>query len=276
MSGPLARLLMAIVCVGALLSSPSEAAACATTYATGWSTGDGARVVGSCATVQVQSPVADAVRKATTDSGTSTSTIPAPAEPQQRPVQKSCDDLIQNCPVIPEPTTAAAPPAPGAPPAITTAILREAATSLTLPPPDPQLGPDPTANPWGVVAVGYPLWLWTPGPDTVAAGVTAQGITVGLTARRTTTTFDMGDGTTLQCTTTTPYPGPTTPPTESPTCGYRYLRLPAQPGAGYTLRTTTHWTVTWTALGQTGSFPMTRAATRHLDVAEIQSLITAR
>lgn len=270
------RMMLVAALILGLLVAPATAHACENGLSSVIHDATGAAVSASCGGTVTQSPVADAVRKATTDSGTSTSTIPAPAEPQQRPVQKSCDDLIQNCPVIPEPTTAAAPPAPGAPPAITTAILREAATSLTLPPPDPQLGPDPTANPWGVVAVGYPLWLWTPGPDTVAAGVTAQGITVGLTARRTTTTFDMGDGTTLQCTTTTPYPGPTTPPTESPTCGYRYLRLPAQPGAGYTLRTTTHWTVTWTALGQTGSFPMTRAATRHLDVAEIQSLITAR
>jgi hypothetical protein len=215
------------------------------------------------------------LKKSRNDKGISTHAIPTPVLIPKL-IEKSCNDLIDNCPTIPEPTTPPTPPPPGAPPAITTTVLREAATRITLPTPTPAIGPDPSANPWHIVAIGYPIWLWTPGPDTVTSTVTTQGITVSITAHRTATTFDMGDTTTLRCTTMTPYPGPTTPPAESPTCGHRYQQLPTTEGAGYTIHATSHWTVTWTALGQTGTFTMTRSATRHIDVAEIHTVVTAR
>ena len=240
----------------------------------------GASIAVQCVTVTTTGAVADATRKTQNDRGVSTNNIPKPKVPISIPAenQRTCDDLIVNCPTIPEPAAPATPaaPAPGAPPAVTTAVLREAAAKITLPAVQPQIGPDPSVNKWGIVAVGYPIWLWTPGTDRVASTVTAQGITVSIDARRTATTFAMGDGTTVRCTTMTPYPGPSNPPVESPTCGYRYPKLPATPGAGYDIRATTAWTVTWSALGQTGTFTMTRAATRHIDVAEIQSVITAR
>lgn len=239
----------------------------------------GASIKAQCTTVEVRGPIADQLKKSRGDSGVSTNYIPKVKEPVIPQVaEKTCDDLVQNCPAITDPPTPATPAsaAPGAPPAVTPAVLREAAARITLPTVEPKIGPDPSVNKWGIVAVGYPIWLWTPGADRVTSTVTAQGITVSIDARRTATTFDMGDGTSIRCAAMTPYPGPSNPPAESPTCGHRYQKLPATPGAGYDIRATTHWTVTWSALGQTGTFTMTRAATRHIDVAEIQSVITAR
>ncbi len=275
------KMLLSLVVVVASLTGPTPAHACGTTRVGAWETSDGAEMNATCGTTNVVvKPAADAPGRTRNDKGVSTNNIPKPKVPISIPAenQRTCDDLIVNCPTIPEPAAPATPaaPAPGAPPAVTTAVLREAAASITLPAVQPQIGPDPSVNKWGIVAVGYPIWLWTPGTDRVASTVTAQGITVSIDARRTATTFAMGDGTTVRCTTMTPYPGPSNPPVESPTCGYRYPKLPATPGAGYDIRATTEWTVTWSALGQTGTFTMTRAATRHIDVAEIQSVITAR
>ncbi len=255
------------------------ASACSEVLVGNWALGSSAGVTASCGAAQVTSTVADGVRKTRNDPGASTNYIPQSKEPAiPAPMQKSCDDTVQNCPTILEPSAPAtpAPATAGAPPVVTAAVLREAAASIVLPVVEPKVGPDPSLNPWGIVAIGYPIWLWTPGTDRVSSTVTAQGITVSIDARRTSTSFNMGDGTTIICNIMTPYPGPSNPPAESPTCGYRYQKLPATPGAGYDLRATTTWTVTWTALGQSGSFPMTRSAVRHLDVAEIQSVITAR
>ena len=264
---------LVVLLAGLLLPAPPSFA-CSSSTVSGWTTNDGAGLSASCGTTVVQRPTADAVKVSTNDRGISTHAIPAPVIPA--PIAKSCNDLIDNCPTIPEPTTPPTPPPPGAPPPITTTVLREAATRITLPTPTPSIGPDPSANPWHIVAIGYPIWLWTPGPDTITSTVTTQGITVSITAHRTATTFDMGDTTTLRCTTMTPYPGPSTPPAESPTCGHRYQKLPTTEAAGYTIHATSHWTVTWTALGQTGTFTMTRSATRHIDVAEIHTVVTAR
>lgn len=268
-------LLVTLLACCSLALLPQNAVACSSTFATGWGAGEAARVSASCGQSQVQAPVSDAVKKTGRDPGTSTNAIPAEA-PVPQPMVKTCDDLVENCPTIPEPAVPVAPVVPGAAPMVTTDMLREAAARLTLPPVAAKVGPDPSVNQWGIVAVGYPIWLWTPGPDRLDTTVTAQGITITIAAARINTTFDMGDGTTIGCRTMTPYPGPVSPPAESPTCGYRYTHLPDSPGAGYTVRATSHWNITWTALGQTGSFTMTRAATRHLDVAEIQTVIVAR
>lgn len=278
MPNRLTQVALALLVTCAAVAAPARASACDNSSAGAWTTGTGAEVAASCGQTQPkQTPVVDAVARSKGDKGVSTNFIPQVKEPAiPQPFAMSCNDLIENCPAIPEPATPAAPPPPGAPPAITTAVLRQAAAQITLPPVDPKIGPDPTANTWGIVAIGYPIWLWTPGTNHVTATTTAQGITVTITATRTHTTFDMGDGTTITCTTMTPYPGPTNPPQDSPTCGYRYPQLPQTPTAGYDLRATTHWNITWTALGQTGTFTMTRAATRHLDIAELHTLITAR
>ncbi|WP_460742181.1 hypothetical protein [Mariniluteicoccus endophyticus] len=128
-------------------------------------------------------------------------------------------------------------------------------------------------NEWNMVAVGYPIWLWTDDPVTTSTTVTAQGISITITATRTTTRFSMGDGTTLTCATTHRWTRAAPPGTPSPSCGHRYQRKPRR-GTTYPVSATSEWTATWSALGQSGTIPVTRtSATRQLEVGELVSVI---
>ena len=118
---------LVVLLAGLLLPAPPSFA-CSSSTVSGWTTNDGAGLSASCGTTVVQRPTADAVKVSTNDRGISTHAIPAPVIPA--PIAKSCNDLIDNCPTIPEPTTPATPPPPGAPPPITTTVLREAATRI--------------------------------------------------------------------------------------------------------------------------------------------------
>lgn len=151
------------------------------------------------------------------------------------------------------------------------AIARTLTTRIHLPDPTPQIGPDPNTNEWKIAAVGYPLWLWTPGPHTVTDQAHAHGITFTLHATWTSTHFNTGDGHTLTCTTTQPYTKNTQPGTPSPTCGHTYLQPP--PHNTYTITATTTWTITWTAQDTSGSIPGHLTASRQLPVGELNTLI---
>ncbi len=155
-------------------------------------------------------------------------------------------------------------------------VARQAVARLKLPEVNAQVGPDPSVNEWKVVAVGYPIWLWAESPDQLSTSVTEQGITVVIVARRTGASFDMGNGDVVRCTSMTPYRQMTVlPPPESPDCGYRYPGLPAKEGAGFTMTAATHWTVTWSAMGHTGTIAMDRTQSRQMPVAELQSVIVS-
>jgi hypothetical protein len=139
--------------------------------------------------------------------------------------------------------------------------------------PEAQIGPPPSVNEWNMAAVGYPLWFWTSDTDTHATTITEQGITLTLTATRRTTRFDLGDGTTLFCGTTTPWGPHIEPGAESPTCGHRYEE-PSLPGT-YAVTATTVWDVTWSALGQTGTLDFERTGPAvQLPVGELHALRT--
>lgn len=194
---------------------------------------------------------------------------------------QSCDPFDIYCRVgftaVKDPT---APRAPGAPRPATPAgptradiqaLVREASTTLQLPLGAPQIGPNPANNEWNMIPVGYPIWLWTSDPTTADASTTRNGIALQLTARRDRVTFTMGDGTTIRCATTTPYASSTKPMTASPTCGHTYQRKGL-----YTISATTTWTVTWNALGMTGTLPVTRTTNTTLDVGELVSVLVAR
>jgi len=155
-------------------------------------------------------------------------------------------------------------------PAPTGTQLREVVAKLKLPDPTPRLGPDPSVNEWNMLAVGYPIWLWTDQPTHLATTAHHDGLTFTLDAQQTSTTFDMGDGNTKTCTATTPYT--TYTPKPSPTCGYTY-ETPSPVGHPYTLTATTTWTITWQATGHHGTLTHTTTGTRTLDVGELQSLI---
>lgn len=148
--------------------------------------------------------------------------------------------------------------------------VRQLIVHLQLPTPTPQFGPDPSVNEWNMLAVGYPIWLWTDGPQTVTASESAYGYTFTLRATYRSTTFTMGDGHTKQCTTTTPYRSSVTPGATSPTCGYTYQQ--AAPKGSYTVTATTHWEVAWSVAGYSGTLPGTHSASRELPIGELQAI----
>lgn len=164
---------------------------------------------------------------------------------------------------------AAAVPAVTVPPVV---LARQAAATLDLPMQAVRIGPAPSLNRWDMLAVGYPLWLWREGGDTITESVSLGGATLTMTAGYRSTTYDMGDGTTVTCTTTTPWVAGAQPPgTPSPTCGHTYRR----PG-DYTVTATHTWDLNWSAMGETGTFPLTNVSSAPVEVGELASLVVGR
>lgn len=152
------------------------------------------------------------------------------------------------------------------------AVARTLVTQIGLPDPTPRVGPDPAVNEWGMVAVGFPLWLWTAGPGAVSDRVRAYGVTFTLRARWVSTRFDMGDGHSVLCTRMQPYTESVRPGSRAPWCGYSYGRA-SLPEGSYTVTATTNWRVRWSALGVSGSMPASFTGTRMLPVGELNALI---
>lgn len=152
------------------------------------------------------------------------------------------------------------------------AIAQRAAAELRLPPSVPHVGPDPALNKWNMSVVGYPLWLWTTDPAHLSTSTTHDGVTVALTATRGATTFTMGDGHRVTCSTMPAWTPAVRQATGSPTCGYRYQKA-SLPHGPYTITATTTWTVAWSAAEHTGTLPATQQATTRLRVGELQSVV---
>lgn len=138
-----------------------------------------------------------------------------------------------------------------------------AATSVTLPSPAIGIAPDPSVNKWRIVAVGQPIWLYDPTSPTVSSSASNQGITVTISARREFVSFDMQEKV-VRCTTMTRRPVTADPRAKSPDCGYVYQRK-----GDRTVTATASWVVSWSALGQSGTVPMTRTSSRTLPVREL-------
>jgi hypothetical protein len=151
--------------------------------------------------------------------------------------------------------------------------LRQVVTKLKLPNPTPRFGPDPSVNEWKMLAVGFPVWLWTDSPKTVTSTATNDGLTFTLKATWTSTTFNLGDGHTKTCTNTSVYPAHIDKPgSPSPTCGHIYDTASPK-GHPYTVTAETHWRIDWTTGGQTGSFNHTYTGNRTLEIGELASMI---
>ena len=161
-------------------------------------------------------------------------------------------------------------PAPdGTPAAADPAVLAaQAVARLSVPAPSITISPHPSDNQWGVSAVGLPLWVWADDPGPVTSTVTEQGINIVMQASRGTVTFDWGDGTSSVCNQMRPRPTNIDPLTPSPDCGHTYLRR-----GDYTITATAGWAVTWQALGQSGTLPLSSSATSAIPVREFQSLV---
>ena len=147
-------------------------------------------------------------------------------------------------------------------------LAAQAVARLSVPAPSITISPHPSDNQWQVSAVGLPLWVWADDPGPVTSTVTEQGIDIVMQASRGTVTFDWGDGTSSVCNQMRPRPANIDPLTPSPDCGHTYLRR-----GDYTITATAGWAVTWQALGQSGTLPLSSSATSAIPVREFQSLV---
>ena len=161
--------------------------------------------------------------------------------------------------------------------------VRRVTASLQLPQAYPQVGPDPDWNEWDMAVIGIPLWLWVEGDSHLTASNSDAGLAVSLDATHVSTTFQMGDGTTVTCATTKPYVRDAVAPgTPSPVCGHTYQVAPRSPGAAssahqqpgtYTVTATTNWSVDWTAGGYSGTLTTQMSGARDLPVGELQAVV---
>ena len=161
--------------------------------------------------------------------------------------------------------------APAAGPAVDPAeAARRAIASLTLTEPGLLLDPDPAANEWGATAVGFHTWFHAPDPGVLRTSVTADGLTIDITATPGALTVDTGDGRRQACRRTVPYRNPDGVNAPSPYCGHAWEHT-----GEYTVTATRTWNVSWTAAGRSGTDTVTRpAGTRAVTVIELVSVLT--
>lgn len=162
---------------------------------------------------------------------------------------------------------------PGISEAEVAAYARQASTRLRLPEPAIVMAPDPAANEWNMAVVGLPVWLSI--PDTASRQVTesSQGLTLRLSATFESVRFDLGDGSSVTCRTMPAYFNKHFGES-SPSCGHTYTRPSV--GGTYAVRATATWTVTWSAAGFDGTFPVTTTFVRQVKVGELQAVLVKR
>lgn len=152
------------------------------------------------------------------------------------------------------------------------AIARQLVLTMSVDRPVIRVGPDPSANEWNTAVVGHPLWLWTTEPGTKSATMTSSGYRFTLAATRTSVTFDPGDATgAITCRSMSAYPGSSAVGRTSPTCGHTYQHA-SPAGGSFTITATGTWEVDWSAMGYSGTIPLTLSQTRALKVGELQAV----
>ena len=126
--------------------------------------------------------------------------------------------------------------------------------------------------------VGWNVWLWAAadsdrqwGP--VSASQSEGGVSVSLTARVTSMTWDMGNGDTVSCGKGTAWTLAATggKNVASPTCGYVY-----EADGRYTVRGSSTWEVAWSGGGRSGTIPLTLSREAEVIVGELQTVSVNR
>ena len=162
-----------------------------------------------------------------------------------------------------------APPGVGAPPD-PQVLARQAVAVMNLRAIRVGMVPEPAPGRIGVV--GMPTWMWADQPDALTWGPVTRsagsgGFTVTATARVTKVVWSMGDGATVVCHTAgTPYRDGFGKKS-SPDCGHTY-----EVEGRYQVRATSHWTVDWAGMGQSGSIPLMFSDTVPVTIGEAQVL----
>jgi hypothetical protein len=178
---------------------------------------------------------------------------------------------VNNSPV------AASGPAPPPPPD-PRRLAQQAIASMQLRAIDIGIVPEPGADRLGLI--GLPTWMWVNQPDAhtwgpITRSVSAGGVTATVTARVDRIMWNMGDGTTVTCTTPgTPYEDHYGN-TDSPDCGHRYTRTSVgQPSNAYTVTATSYWDIEWSGAGQGGNVEMDLSRSVPIRIGEMQVLVT--
>lgn len=171
-----------------------------------------------------------------------------------------------------------------APPGVTfdpVALARRAVAEMELTTPPIGMAPAPDLDDPNVL-ITMPAHFWLTGdapnelgPATVSAS--DAGLTVTVTATLTGVTFDTGDGGELTCTRAEIAAAPADP-TAPPVCGHTWEHpSDDQPGGVYTVTATSHWAITWTGGGQTGTLDMDTDASLDVAVTDLPvHLVTGR
>ncbi|MER6075680.1 ATP/GTP-binding protein [Streptomyces sp. NPDC001817] len=166
--------------------------------------------------------------------------------------------------------------APGAPAIDPEVLARRAVDSMKL------VGPS-VANPkaGGKYVVGMPMWMWvdqtqtTYGPNSATA--TAGGVSVTASAKVSSISWDMGDGTgAVVCNGPGTKYSPSMGKAQSPDCDHVYDKASTDEAGGKFHGTATAtWTVNWRVTGgpaDAGSFTEVRQTQFTVDVREVQVL----
>lgn len=166
-----------------------------------------------------------------------------------------------------------------APPVDPAAAARMVVGQIGFPSASPVFGPDPKVNRLapGKLVVGVPYWLTTPGDGApIQTSGSAMGLTIQMRAVRSSVRFDMGDGESVRCARTTPWPGSrrgvdqrTGIIKSSPTCGHVFTERDT-----VTVQSVVSWSVQWSGGGQSGTIPVVyRGETGPLEVTEIETRV---
>lgn len=137
--------------------------------------------------------------------------------------------------------------------------------------PDPVVGLSPPAS----QLVGLATWLWVGDWVTRTTSASVGGVTSTVAARPTSSTWDLGDGTTVGC------PGPGTPydparPPEGQTtdCAHTYVWPSSHPRGARSVTVTVTYGVSWSATTGAGGAlgTVTRSTTLPIAVSEVQAV----
>ena len=148
-------------------------------------------------------------------------------------------------------------------------LARQAMASMQLQAINIGLVPEP--RPGSVGLVGMPNWMWVDAPTDntwgpITRSASAAGYTVTATAKVSQVNWDMGDGQVVSCGAGTAYQD-SFGRQSSPTCGHTYTRQ-----GSYTVRATSHWVITWSGIGQSGTITMDLTDSVPVTIGEAQVL----
>ena len=181
----------------------------------------------------------------------------------------ACPDAPAAAPVQAAP---AAQPQPAVPAPDPVAVAQRSVANLKLKTVAPGSTP---LEPGSISIVGVPTWMWAENADalgTVTDTARVPGLSLTMTAKLSGVTWDMGDGTVIECEGTGTKWSPAMGTGDSPTCGHTYTTQGTR-----TVTSTAHWSVTWRAsTGQTGVIGRDLSSTSTIRVGEVQVINSTR